>query len=109
MKKEYNKLIRDKISEIIRENGSNPKTRILDDEEYKIELLKKIVEEAQEALETKGDKKKLTKEIGDVLEVINYLIDVFELDRQEIEKIRKERKKYRGGFDKKIFLESTEN
>jgi predicted house-cleaning noncanonical NTP pyrophosphatase (MazG superfamily) len=108
MKKEYNKLIRDKISEIIKQNGSNLKTRILDDEEYKKELLRKIVEEAQEVLETNGDKKELTKEIGDVLEVINYLTDAFELDKQEVEKIRKERKDSRGGFDKKIFLEYTE-
>ena len=109
MKKEFNKLIRDKIPEIIKKNGSNSKTRILDNEEFKKELLKKIVEESQEVLETNGDKKELTKEISDVLEVINYLTDVFELDRQEIEKIRKERKDSRGGFDKKIFLEHTED
>jgi len=109
MKKEYNKLIRDKIPEIIEKNGSKYSTRILGDEEYKKELLKKIVEEAQEVLETDGSKKELAKEIGDVLEIINYLVDVFELDRGEIEKVRQERKNSRGGFDKKLFLEYTED
>jgi len=72
-------------------------------------LLKKIIEEAQEVSEAGNNKKELTKEIGDVLEIINYLIEVFGLDRNEIEKIRQERKESRGGFDKKLFLEYTED
>ena len=40
MEKKYNKLIRDKIPEIIKENGENPITRILDTKEYKDELEK---------------------------------------------------------------------
>lgn len=104
----YNKLIRDKIPEIIEKSGSKAKVRILDDGEYKQELLKKIVEEAKEALEAEGNKKELIKEIGDILEIIEYLIKVFDLDSEEIEKIRRERKESRGGFDKKLFLERTE-
>jgi predicted house-cleaning noncanonical NTP pyrophosphatase (MazG superfamily) len=108
MIKKYNKLIRDKIPEIIEESGSRYKSRILNDEEYKRELLKKIAEEAQEVLEADGDKKELTKEVGDLLEIINYLIDAYGLDRNEIEQVRQERKESRGGFDKKLFLEYTE-
>ena len=108
MKKIYNKLIRDKIPEIIEKDGVSYKTRVLKQGEYKRELLKKIVEESQEVLETNGNKKELVKEIGDVQEIITYLIKVFNLDKKEIEKIRKKRKKSRGGFDKKIFLEYTE-
>lgn len=103
----YNKLIRDRIPEIIERDGKRAKTRILDDEDYKRELLKKLVEEAQETMETKGDKEKLTKEVGDILEIVDYLVKVFDLDRNEIEKVRQERKKSRGGFDKKLFLESV--
>ena len=108
MKKIYKKLIRDRIPEIIENSGSKSKIRTLDDEEYKEELLKKIVEEAKEVLETKGDRKEFIKEIGDVLELIDYLIKVFNLDSEEIEKVKKERKESRGGFDKKLFLEYTE-
>ena len=104
----YNKLIRDKVLDIIEKDGKKAKTRILDDEGYKRELLKKLVEEAQEAVATGEDRKGLTKEIGDILEIIDYLIKVFGLDRKEIEKIRRERKKSRGGFDKKLFLECVE-
>ena len=107
MKKVYNKLIRDRIPEIIEKDGVGYKTRVLKQKEYKQELLKKIVEESQEVLETKGDKKELIKEIGDVQEIIAYLIKVFNLDRKEINKVRRKRKKSRGGFDKKLFLEYT--
>lgn len=106
-KKVYNKLIRDKIPEIIGKSGASYKTRILRQKEYKQELLKKLVEEANEVLETNGDKKELIKELGDVQEIVNYIIQAFNLDKKEIEKIRKKRKKSRGGFDKKIFLEYT--
>lgn len=108
MKQEYHKLIRDKIPDIIESKGEKAEVRELSDQEYKQELLKKLVEEVKEVVEAKEDKKELTKEIGDVLEIIDYLIKIFELNRDEIEKIRNERKESRGGFDKKLFLEYTE-
>ena len=108
MKKIHNKLVRDKIPEIIEKTSKKYKVRTLDNEEYKKELLKKIAEEAKEVLDTEGDKKEITKELGDVLEVIDHLVDAFDLNKKEIEKVKEERKESRGGFDKKLFLEYTE-
>lgn len=102
----YNKLIRDKIPEIIGKNGRLAKTRILDSEEYRQELLNKLIEESEELLRAK-DKKEITKEIGDVIEIIDYLIKAFNLDRDEIGKLRQERKESRGGFNKKLFLKHS--
>ena len=48
MKKVYNKLIRDKIPEIIVAAGEEPKIRKLNKKEFKIELQKKVLEEAKE-------------------------------------------------------------
>jgi predicted house-cleaning noncanonical NTP pyrophosphatase (MazG superfamily) len=106
--KEYKKLIRDKIPEIIQKSGDSSVTRILESEEFKRELLKKLIEESKEVAGAIDDKKELTKEVGDVKEILEYIIKEFDLDKEEIEKIRKERKKSRGGFEKKIFLERTE-
>lgn len=107
MTKIYNKLVRDKIPEIIENDGENPITRILELEEYKKELKKKLVEEAKELVLVE-DNYELSKEIGDVFEVIEALEKSFNLNREEIMKIKEERKQKRGGFDKKIFLEKTE-
>ena len=49
MIKNYNKLVRDNIPDIIKNNGGEPIIRILDDSEYKSELEKKLYEEYQNA------------------------------------------------------------
>jgi len=108
MHQQYDKLIRDKIPEIIKKDGERAITRILDDEEFKEELTKKLVEESSEVVEAGTNKSELTKEIGDVLEVIESIIRTFKLDQDEIDKMKKERREKRGSFDKKIFLEYTE-
>lgn len=108
MRREYNKLVRDKIPEIIERNGDKAIVRVLDDEEYKKELLKKLIEEATEVKEAGSNKKEIVKEIGDVLEVIDYITSSFQLEKKEIEKIKTTRKEERGGFKSRIFLEYTE-
>jgi predicted house-cleaning noncanonical NTP pyrophosphatase (MazG superfamily) len=108
MKKIYNKLVRDGIPEIIKKEGKNVSARILSDDEFVSELYKKIKEEAIELSEAEGDQAATMKEIGDIYEVIDALIDSLSLDREEINRIKNERKENRGAFKKKIFLESAE-
>lgn len=107
MKEIYNKLVRDNIPEIIKADGGAPQTRILEQGEYLKALFKKLAEEAKEAAEVMADKQELTKEIGDVYEVIDAIIDSCGLDKTEIMKLKDERKIKRGGFEKRIFLESV--
>lgn len=108
MKQLFQKLVRDRIPEIISAEGKNPAIHILSSEEFKKELLKKLVEEAREAAEAGMVKSDLMKEIGDVREVLAAIMREFEIDESEAEKMQKERKEARGGFDKKIFLEYIE-
>ena len=49
MRIEYNKLIRDRIPEIIKEAGKTYSVVVMDDDEYKRSLLEKLLEEAKEA------------------------------------------------------------
>jgi predicted house-cleaning noncanonical NTP pyrophosphatase (MazG superfamily) len=104
----YNKLIRDNIPELIEKDGQKYSMKILSEEEFKEELLKKLVEEAQEVLEAKDKNKELVKELADVLEVMENIISIFKLDKNEIEKVQNERRISRGGFEKKLFLEYIE-
>ena len=107
MIKKYNKLIRDKILEIIRAAGERPYWRILDGKEYLREIKKKILEEAKELIEAK-DKKGIVDEIVDIQELTDVLISETGLTKSEIKKQQKIKNKKRGGFKKKLFLIKTE-
>ena len=102
----YNKLVRDKIDEIINNNGKNEEAvvRILSKEEYKLELLKKLKEEFNELTEAinAGITEDIIEESADLIEVIRALND----DNIEIvlQKLEAKREK-RGGFAKRKFLE----
>lgn len=99
----HNKLVRDKIPEIIKSNGDVCETRILGDEEFEIELKKKLIEESKEVLIC--PKEKLIDELADVLEIINGLANSNQLKMEDVEKEMRLKREKRGGFDKKIFLE----
>ena len=99
----YEKLVRDKIPEIIKQNNEQPIIRILTDGEYKKELEKKLFEEYNEVLNSMGDSR--IEELADMLEVMISLAEVENKSFEEIEKIRVLKKEKRGGFSKKIYLE----
>ena len=106
MEKVYNKLVRDKIPEIIKNNKGIPYTRVLDDSEYKIELEKKLEEEMKEVLSSRGLDR--VEELADLLEVIKYLGLLENVTLEDIIKKGQEKNFQRGAFDKRIFLEKVE-
>lgn len=65
----HNKLVRDKIPEIISRNQEVPIERVLNHNDYCNELKKKLIDEANEVF-TAPNVEKMKKEIADVLEVI---------------------------------------
>ena len=106
MIKEHNKLIRDRILEIIEANKEKSYSRVLNKKEYIKEIKKKILEEAKELIEAKG-KKEIINEIVDVQELIDVLILESGLTKLEIQKQQKVKNKKRGGFKKRLFLIKT--
>lgn len=98
----YNKLVRDRIPEIIGRSGDKTIIQVLDVEPYKIELSRKLREEVSEFVES-GQ----VEELVDVLEVIYSLASVEGISRSRLEGMRKEKRKERGGFDKRILLVKT--
>ncbi len=99
----YNKLVRDRIPEIIYNTGKKVKTRILSDEEYSRELRRKLKEELEEYLGAK-DNQEAREELADLLECIKALAKLHGSSLEEIEKLRQEKAVKRGGFEEKIFL-----
>lgn len=93
----YNKLVRDKIPEILDQKAVPYKKRIASDKEYKEELIKKLKEEIEEFQEA-GD----IEELADVLEVIQALEKLPEY--QLVEEIRKKKAEEKGAFEKRIIL-----
>lgn len=106
MKREFNKLVRDKIPEKIESNGETAYTRILSEEEYKIELEKKLNEEYQEVLSSSG--KERIEELADMLEIIKCLAKLENSSLDDVIDVANQKVLKRGSFDKKIFLERTE-
>ena len=106
MRKNYNKLIRDKIPEIIAKTGKVFKVEIMNKEDYQKALLHKLVEEANEA--QKADKNKLVIELVDLLEAIDSIMEEFEISETDVLNIKVERREERGGFKNRLRLLWTE-
>jgi predicted house-cleaning noncanonical NTP pyrophosphatase (MazG superfamily) len=104
----YNKLVRDQIPEMIVSTGKQYSTRILKNQEYISELRKKSREELEEYMNADSNKAAI-EELADLLEVISSLAKVHGSSIEEVEKVRKEKFKERGGFDKKILLVEVED
>ncbi|MBQ2671240.1 MAG: nucleoside triphosphate pyrophosphohydrolase [Clostridia bacterium] len=105
-RKFFNKLVRDKIPEMLAKNGGEPETETLNDEKYKTCLYEKLKEECEETVNSYS-KENLAEELADLLEVIMAISKLNDIDFAEIEKIRLAKKEKRGGFDSKILLKSS--
>lgn len=103
MPREFDKLVRDKIPEVIEENGEDPTSHVADDEEYSDRLIEKLDEEVAEYRESgKLD------ELADILEVIHAIRKHKGLSREELQEIREQKADQRGRFNDRIVLERVE-
>ena len=82
--KKHNKLIRDKIPEIIKAEGKIVKTKILNDEDYRKELNRKLQEEVKEYLEDNN-----VEELADIVEVVYGILNSMNVSIDDFEKVRK--------------------
>ena len=95
----YNKAIRDKIPEIIKNSGNISVVKNLSDEKFLVELEKKLKEEVEEYLENKS-----VEELTDIIEVINRISELKGVSHNELEKIRQKKADERGKFNENLFL-----
>ena len=104
----HNKLVRDRIPQIIEATGKKYTTRVLNDKEYIDELKKKSFEELQEYVET-DTKEDAIEELADVLEIMHALAEYHGSSMEEIEEVRRSKAAKRGGFKEKIYLIEVED
>jgi|LGVF01.2.fsa_nt_gb predicted house-cleaning noncanonical NTP pyrophosphatase (MazG superfamily) len=104
MKTTYNKLVRDKIPQLIEESGRKQTSRKLNDEEYFKALIDKVIEEIKEYRETDNEE-----ELADVFEVLDNIVKFKDYEPMHIDYLKIKRKEARGTFDERIFLEEVED
>ncbi|MBE5906371.1 MAG: phosphoribosyl-ATP pyrophosphohydrolase [Lachnospiraceae bacterium] len=98
----YNKLVRDKIPEIIEADGKKCEIEILSDERYLKALDAKLNEELEEY-----HKDQNIEELADLLEVIYACAEARGSSKEELERVRAGKAEKRGGFVKKILLKKV--
>ncbi len=107
--KEYYKLVRDKIPELIDKSGGTPicYNVSLYMDLKRVFIKQKILEETLELVKADEDEN-IVEELADLLEVIEAYINVFEISFEDISSTKGRKKKEKGGFDNFIVLEKVE-
>lgn len=94
-----NKLVRDRIPQIIKASGKTCKTRVLSQEEYIQKLDEKLNEELAEYQESKS-----LEELADLLEVMEAVALARGSTWEQLMQIKGEKRAARGGFEDRILL-----
>ena len=98
----YNKLVRDRILEMIEADHKNCITRKVEGHELRNLLEEKMIEEFNEYLEDRN-----LEELADMLEVLIGLAKYHGYTEEELMHIRMKKYQARGGFEEGVFLESV--
>ncbi|MDQ0885934.1 putative house-cleaning noncanonical NTP pyrophosphatase (MazG superfamily) [Paenibacillus sp. V4I9] len=104
--KVYNKLVRDKIPQIIEEKGKKAEFRVLSDVEYRTMLDLKLHEELLEFIHANEEDQ--VEELADLIEVVYAILERKGVSIEDFEKVRLAKKEKRGGFEEKLFLVGVE-
>ncbi|MEK3854070.1 nucleoside triphosphate pyrophosphohydrolase [Cytobacillus sp. FSL H8-0458] len=104
----YNKLVRDRIPEIIERTGKRYSTKTLNKSEFIKEFRRKSFEELEEYMNADNHEEAL-EELADLLEIIHALAETHGASIEKVEELRKQKAEERGGFKEKIFLIEVED
>lgn len=98
----YNKLIRDKIPELLERDGKKAIIETLSDEDYLLLLNQKLQEEVDEYLESGT-----VDELADIGEVMHAILEFKGITVERFQRVRLEKLEARGGFRKKLLLKEV--
>lgn len=99
----YDKLVRDRIPEIIEKNGETPITHTADEREYRSRLKAKLLEEVEEFLADET-----IEELADIQEVITAICRFRRFDLAALQQLQADKKMHKGGFGERIVLERVD-
>lgn len=102
----YNKLIRDRIPEIIKNDNKLCEVRILDNTEFSREVYRKLVEEMAE-LSNASTRDEIINEMADIHELLGTLRDIHQINLDEVLAKQKSKGLTNGKFERKLFLISV--
>lgn len=98
----YDKLVRDRIPELIREKNQSCSFHVATDEEYRKKLYEKLHEEAEELVADRN-----AGEVADILEVLDAIMALEGISPEEVSVVKQEKHERRGGFESRIILEES--
>ncbi len=99
----YGKLVRDKVPDIIKEKGQKARIHTASEDEYYLELLKKLNEEV-----TEFEKSDDAEELADILEVVYALALAKGVQPEELQNVREKKAEEKGRFHRRIVLDEVE-
>jgi predicted house-cleaning noncanonical NTP pyrophosphatase (MazG superfamily) len=105
--KVYNKLIRDRIPEIIKKDGNTADIIILSEESFNQAIKQKLIEEATEVANAQT-RDEILGELADLQEVMDTIKEIYKINTLEVNTIQAVKALQRGKFEKKLFLKSVD-
>ena len=99
----YNKLVRDNIPDIIKNQGETPYVSVLDDKRYNVQLRKKLKEEVREYLISEE-----IEELADIIEVVEAIANHKGSSLEKVLEIKEKKAVKNGKFEKRLFLKKVE-
>ena len=96
------KLIRDKLPQIMRASGIQVFERAMEKDEYLKRLKDKLLEEAKEVIAS-GSEKEMREELADLLEVMLSLAKAYGMELADIQQAAAQKREDKGGFDNRIY------
>ncbi|ELZ09885.1 hypothetical protein A6E15_01290 [Natrinema saccharevitans] len=103
MGREFDKLVRDEIPVVIKQNGEKPVTSRVTGEDYSDRLVEKLEEEVDEYRESRS-----LEELADILEVVHAIRKRKGVSVDELNEKRAQKAEQRGRFDEGVVLERVE-
>jgi predicted house-cleaning noncanonical NTP pyrophosphatase (MazG superfamily) len=104
MKVEYNKLVRDKIPQIIKDSGRTCEYKVLGDSEIKDALKEKLIEKAQIF-----SNKPSEDELSDIYELLNAIVETYDYEPLHIDYLKLQNKENKGTYSNRVYLISVDD